>query len=32
MRPLRREQMKYAAMDAYCLLNLYDKLKIKAER
>ncbi|OZC06221.1 3'-5' exonuclease, partial [Onchocerca flexuosa] len=32
MRPLRREQMKYAAMDGYCLLNLYDKLKIKAER
>ncbi|VDK67117.1 unnamed protein product [Litomosoides sigmodontis] len=32
MRPLRREQMKYAAMDAYCLLDLYDKLKIKAER
>ncbi|CAG9540593.1 unnamed protein product [Cercopithifilaria johnstoni] len=32
MRPLRREQMKYAAMDAYCLLNLYDKLKMRAER
>lgn len=32
MRPLRCEQMKYAAMDGYCLLNLYEKLKDRAER
>ncbi|VDN06570.1 unnamed protein product [Thelazia callipaeda] len=32
MRPLRRDQMLYAAMDGYCLLRLYDKIKTKAQK
>ncbi|VDM38731.1 unnamed protein product [Toxocara canis] len=30
-RPLRPEQMKYAAMDAYCLIQIYERLKRRAE-
>lgn len=31
-RPLRSEQLTYAALDAYCLIEIYDVLKVHSEK